>query len=87
MHPNPNKVGLVVGSVFGGLHLVWSILVLLGFAQALANFSMWAHMAHFPLVIGPFDPTAAVTVIVIASLIGYVIGYVAGVVWNRVHQM
>jgi len=25
---NPNKVGLVIGALIGGWHLVWSILVL-----------------------------------------------------------
>ena len=85
MKTNPRKVGIVVGTMLGGIHLLWSILVALGWAQALANFSMWAHMVHMALIIGPFDAGAAVTLIIVASLIGYCVGYLAGTVWNRVH--
>ena len=85
MKTNPRKVGLVVGLMLGGVHLLWSVLVALNWAQPLANFSMWAHMVHTSVVIGPFDATAALTVVVVASLIGYCVGYAAGSVWNRVH--
>ena len=72
MHANPKKVALVGGTILGGWHVVWSLLVLLGWAQALVEFSMWAHMAHFAVIIGPFDVSAAATVIIIASIVGYV---------------
>lgn len=85
MHIQPNKAGLVLGAVVGGVHLLWSLLVLVGWAQGLANFSMWAHMARFDLVVGPFDLSAAVTVIVVAALIGYCVGYAFATVWNNVH--
>ncbi len=86
MHVDPYKVGLTFGMLLGGLHVLWSALVLLQWAQPLVNFSMWAHMAHFDLTVGPFDPTAAVTVIVIATLIGCGIGYALATIWNKVHQ-
>ena len=83
---NPKKVGLVFGTMLGGLHLLWSILVLLGIAEALLSFSMWAHMVRTSISVGPFDVTAALTVIVVAGIIGYVIGFVGANVWNRVHR-
>ena len=85
MKAKPQKLGVVVGTVMGGAHLAWAILVWLGWAQALAEFSMWAHMAHFQFTAGPFELSAAVTVVVVASAMGYVVGYVAGTVWNKVH--
>lgn len=85
MH-NPNKGGLVVGTFLGGVHLVWSVLVLLGWAQPLVNFSMWAHMIQSVPVVGSFDATAAVTVIVVAACIGYAVGYVLTTIWNKVHR-
>jgi len=30
----------------------------------------------------PFDPVAAVTLIVIPALIGYIFGFVGAVIWN-----
>lgn len=71
--------------MLGGVHVLWTILVVLGWAQPLVEFSMWAHMAHTAVIIGPFDAIAAVTVIVVAAFIGYCVGYIAGTVWNRVH--
>ncbi len=83
---NQKKVGLVFGAMVGGLHVLWSILVLLNWAQPLLDFSLWAHMVHIPVIIGPFEATAAATVIIIAACVGYVVGYAGATVWNRIHR-
>ncbi|OGG64870.1 hypothetical protein A3C94_01295 [Candidatus Kaiserbacteria bacterium RIFCSPHIGHO2_02_FULL_55_17] len=85
-HIVPAKAGLALGALVGGVHLVWSILIALGWAQALVNFSLWAHMVSAPVVIKAFDLSAAVTVIIIATIIGYVIGYIFAHIWNRLHR-
>lgn len=85
-HLNPTKTGLAVGKLLGGLHLVWVILVALGWAQALVNFSMWAHMVNVPVVIGAFDLSAAITVVVVAAIIGYIIGFIFSKIWNWLHR-
>lgn len=86
MHVNPKKVAMVGAIVLGGWHLVWSLLVALNWAQTLVDFSMWAHMVHMAVLIGPFDVSAAATVVVIASIVGYCIGYMFATVWNKVHR-
>ena len=53
---NPHKVGLVIG----GWHFVWSVLVLLGWAQPILDFIFWAHMIQQVYFVKPFDPVAAV---------------------------
>ncbi len=83
---NKNKTGLVFGALLGGLHLVWSLLVLLGAAQFIYDFVLWAHMIHLAIVIGPFDLTASVTLVVLTAVMGYVLGYVGAWDWNRVHS-
>ena len=85
-HLNPVKTGLAVGKLVGGVHLVWTILVALGWAQAIVNFSMWAHMVRMPFVVGLFDFSAAVTVIIVATIVGYVLGYVFAKIWNWLHR-
>lgn len=85
-HINPAKAGLALGGLTGGLHLIWAILVAFGWAQALVNFSLWAHMVSVPFVVGAFDITAAVTVIIVATAVGYVIGSLFAKIWNRVHR-
>jgi hypothetical protein len=83
---NPNKVGLVVGALIGGWHLLWVLLVLLHWAQPLIDFVFWAHMIQPIYVIKSFNPLAALTLIVITALTGYVFGLVGGIVWNKLHR-
>lgn len=83
---NPNKVALVCAVVLAGWHALWAVLVFLGVAQAIYDFILWAHMIHLALTIGPFEPLAAVTLIVLTSIIGYLIGYFGAIVWNRVYR-
>jgi hypothetical protein len=72
--------------MLGGWHLLWSILVLTGAAQAVYDFVLWAHMIHLNIVIGPFVATAALTLIVVTSVVGYILGYLGALVWNKVHR-
>lgn len=83
---NPNKVGFVFGALLGGLHLAWSLLVLSGYAQTVYDFIMWAHMVHLSLVIGPFDLTAAGTLVVVTAIVGYVLGTIGARLWNYFHR-
>ena len=85
-HLNPRKTGLALGKLLAGLHLVWAVLVALGWAQMLVNFSMWAHMVNTSVVVGPFDLYAAVTVVVVASLAGYIIGFVFAKISNWLYR-
>jgi hypothetical protein len=83
---NPNKVGLVVGALIGGWHLVWSLLVLIGWAQPIIDFIFWAHMIEPVYVIKAFDPKAAVTLVAITFITGYLFGFVGTIIWNRLHR-
>ena len=83
---NQNKVGLVMGALLGGFHLLWSVLVLLNIAQPIYDFILWAHMIHLAIIIGPFDATAAVTLIILTAVVGYVVGYIGALIWNRIHR-
>ncbi len=85
-HINPAKAGLALGVLFGGGHLAWSVLVALGWAQPLINFVFWAHMISLPLVVMPFDLTAAATLVVVTAGVGYVLGYAFASIWNRVRH-
>jgi len=85
-HINPVKAGLTLGAFVGGIHLVWSILVAFGWAQPLIDFIFWAHMFSMPFTVKAFDSTAAVTLIVVTSIIGYIFGYIFALIWNRMHR-
>jgi len=83
---NPNKVGLVIGTLIGGWHLVWSALVFLGWAQAILDFIFWAHMIRPVYIVKSFDPAAAITLIIITAALGYILGFLGAIIWNRLHR-
>ena len=83
---NPNKVGLVIGALIGAWHMVWSLLVLIGWAQPILDFIFWAHMIKSICFVKPFDLLAAITLIVITAGTGYIFGFVGAVIWNRLHR-
>lgn len=85
-HINPHKTGMAVGAFLGLFHLVWAVLVALGWAQGIYDFILWAHMIKLPLVVQSFDMAAAVTLVILTAVMGYVFGYVYAVLFNRMHR-
>lgn len=86
MKLNEHKTGLSLGIFVGCLHLLWSILVVLGFAQVLLNWSMGWHMVNSTITVAPFSMTNALTLIIVSALVGYIVGYGFAVIWNKVHE-
>lgn len=78
----PHSVGLVLGISFGLFHLVWSLLVMLGWAQGFMDFIFSLHFLSNPYVLQMFDVTKALMLVVITFIVGYVLGWVFTVVWN-----
>ena len=83
---NPNRAGLVLGTMMGGWHLVWATLVALGWAQAVINFVFWMHFIAPIYVIKPFQAGVAAILIVVTAAFGYLMGYILGVLWNWIHR-
>ncbi|MBI5470676.1 hypothetical protein HY968_05185 [Candidatus Kaiserbacteria bacterium] len=83
---NVQKTALTTAIFLGGFHIVWSLIVVLGWGQSIYDFVLYAHMIHMPIVIGPFDLAAAAVLIIITAIIGYVIGYAFAYIWNRLHR-
>lgn len=82
---NTQKTAIAFGILLGGWHALWSALVLLGIAQPIMDFVLWAHMIHIQWTVGPFEMTAAITLVVMTGAIGYVMGWVFAKVWNWLH--
>ncbi len=83
---NTHKAGLMFGIFTGGLHFVWSLLVVTGLGQSLINFIFTLHMLKPVLVVADFNLGLAVTLVVMTSVIGYVVGFTLASLWNYVHR-
>jgi len=85
-HISVGKAGLVLGTVIGGWHLCWSVLVALGWAQAVIDFVFWMHFIKPIYVIEPFEIVKAAILLVVTAAVGFVIGSIFALVWNALHK-
>jgi hypothetical protein len=83
---SPNKVGLALGALIGGWHVLWALLVAFGWAQWVLNFVLWIHFLKLPYTVGPFSAGIAGVLVLVTASVGYVFGYVFGVLWNWIHR-
>ena len=74
----PHQLGMTLGTLFGLLHLLWSVIVALGWAERLAGSAMRLHFMSHSHEFMPFDVGTAILLIIVTAVIGYVIGFVAG---------
>ncbi len=80
------KVALVLGSFAGLMHLVWSVLVALNWAQPVLNFIYNLHSLTNPFRVLPFDFMRSLALIVVTFLVGYAVGYIFATLWNKLHR-
>lgn len=83
---NEKKLGLILGSFFGLMHLLWSILIALGFAQSFLNFVFNMHSLNNPYMVMPFDLMRSIGLIIITSVVGYIVGNILAMIWNKFHK-
>ncbi len=79
---NANMVGMVLGTVFGGAHLGWALLVAGGYAQGLLDWIFSLHFLDNPYIVADFSMQTAVMLVVVTFAVGYVLGWFFTMVWN-----
>lgn len=86
MKLNERKTGLSLGLFIAGVHLVWSLLVALGWAQILIGWSFSWHMLSNPFTVQPFSLTNAIILIIVTFAVGNAVGYSFAAIWNKTHE-
>lgn len=75
-------VALVVGLFTGGVHLLWSLFVFVGWAQPYLDWIFGLHFLNNPFTVAAFNVTNAVVLVVFTFLVGYLLGWLFTWVWN-----
>ena len=83
---NRNKVGLVLGSFAALMHVIWSVLVALNWAQPFQDFVFEMHFLINPNLVLPFDWATSIELVALASIVGYAVGFVFSTVWNHFNK-
>ena len=86
MEINAQKAGMALGGFAGLLHLVWALLVALGFAQPLMDFIFSLHFIRHEYTIEPFRFGTAVLLVVVTFAVGYLFGWLFATIWNRLQK-
>ncbi|MEK7063233.1 MAG: hypothetical protein AAB955_00910 [Patescibacteria group bacterium] len=81
---NQKKTALAVGSFVALVHIAWSLLVALSWAQPLSDFIAKIHMVAPVVVVQSFNLGTALSLIVVTGLVGAIAGYAFATVWNKV---
>jgi hypothetical protein len=80
-----HKAGLMLGVILGGWHLLWAIVVAVGWGQPLLDFVLWMHFIKLGFAIDTFSIGRALTLIAVTTAIGYCGGGLGALIWNRLH--
>ena len=72
------KNGLTGGLSLAFFHLCWIVVVAIGWGQTILDFVFKIHMLNSPLQVQPFNPTFALTLLLVTFTVGFVMGIVIG---------
>jgi hypothetical protein len=81
-HLCKNSLGLVVGTIFGVIHLLWAVAVAAKIAKPMMDWVLSMHFVNFPYVIAEFELAKAAMLVVMTFVVGYVVGWLFAAVWN-----
>lgn len=85
-HINVNRAGLIFGAFLGLFHLVWAIMVAVGFAQAILDFIYGIHFLNNPFTVASFEVGTAALLVLVTAVTGYVLGVVLAWLCNLINK-
>lgn len=79
---NPIDAALLLGMLFGILHLSWLILIYLKYAQGFLDFIYWAHFIKPIFEVESFDAGRSLILLALTVLVGFTLGYILSKIFN-----
>ena len=81
---NAKRVALALGGTFAAVHIIWSLVIALGWGQGLVDFLHSMHFIKPVVMVEPFNFGTAIGVVILAGIVGAVVGFIFANIWNRV---
>lgn len=82
MKLDQRRLALSLGFFAGLVHIGWSILVALGFAQTLLDRIYALHFLNNPFNVMSFDLSTAAMLTIFTIGVGYIVGWSIAFIWN-----
>ncbi len=82
MNFNKNRMGLTLGSLFSLSHLLWVIIVALGFGQKILDSAHSYHFVGGDHPVESFTFLTALLGVIFAFICGYIVGWLFACIWN-----
>ena len=82
---NPWRAGVALGVFLGAWHLAWSLMVAVGWAEAILRFILRIHFIDLEIGMSPFDVGLAATLVAVTTAIGFILGALFALLWNSAH--
>ncbi|HLC51175.1 MAG TPA: hypothetical protein VJH90_02245 [archaeon] len=79
---NPKQVAVSLGLLAAAMHLIWSVMVALGFGQAWINWIIGLHFVSATVTVMPFNAVTAIILLVVTFVLGSIVGFVFATAWN-----
>lgn len=77
------RIGMAFGCFIATVHLVWAILIAIGWAQPLLDFIFWVHMLNSPFQVQPFSFGLSCLLVGVTWAVGFCAGFVFATIWKR----
>ncbi|HEY6048966.1 MAG TPA: hypothetical protein VIV07_07970 [Sphingomicrobium sp.] len=81
-HISIAKTAMAVGTVFAASHIMWVVLVGVGWATAVLKFVLEMHFLKINFELAPYSAFTAFSLVAITFCVGALLGAIFALVWN-----
>ena len=81
-HISPAKSASATGIVIGIWHLVWIVLVGVGWAKPVMDFVLQLHFINVQYSLAPYSASTAAMLIALTFAVGASLGFIFALIWN-----
>ena len=83
---SPIDAGILLGLLFGTIHLFWIGLIFLQYAQGFLDFIFWIHFIKPFFEVESFDVVRSLILLSVTAFTGFTVGYSLARIFNTLNS-